>query len=271
MSEKFRPGLTRQVESGGIALCTDVHLAALFGIRVAFSERSGGVSGPPFDSLNLAAHVGDDPRAVDENRRRLLAALGLEECASRLTTSAQVHGDHIAEVAGDLAGRGASAVDAYGPIPDSDALWTRAPNTPLLMCFADCVPVVLVALAPDPAVAVVHAGWRGALVSLPGSAATALARTIGCGTDAILAYVGPHIGACCYEVGAEITSHFTARFGTIAAADGRLDLNAVVCADLVGAGVASDRIARVGDCTLDCSDRYYSYRSSRVTDRKSVV
>lgn len=271
MSEQLRPGLSRQVESGGIAVHTDVSLAQRHGVRVAFSERSGGVSRPPFDSLNLASHVGDDPYAVDENRRRLLAAVGLGGCAPRLTTSAQVHGDRIVEVTEESAGRGALALGSRGPIADTDALWTSVPGTPLMMCFADCVPVVLVTLTPHPAVAVVHAGWRGARVSLPGSAVAALAGGIRCATDAILAYIGPHIGACCYEVGAEITSQFVARFGTIAAVDGRLDLSAVVTEDLVAAGVARDRIARVEDCTFDCSDRYYSYRTSRVTGRHGAL
>ncbi len=138
--------------SGPIAVWTDPGLASV-GVTLAFSERTGGVSEEPFDSLNLAGHVGDVAVTVDENRTRLLDALGLSAYRGRLTTAEQVHGDEVALVSRSNTGAGAwvSGRDAdRGPLPGADALITSEPGVPLLLCFADCVPIVLV--APGPAV-----------------------------------------------------------------------------------------------------------------------
>ncbi len=248
------------VSHGGVTVWTDVGLRSERGVVVAFSERHGGVSTAPFESLNLAAHVGDDPSAVDENRRRLVAALGIEDLRSRMTFAEQVHGDHIGLVGEADAGAGARAAAGREPVRGTDALVTRTAGAPLVLCFADCVPVVLV--APGPAVAVVHAGWRGALASLPGRTVEVLCREAGCSAGEVLAYVGPHIGACHYEVGYEILSQFVNAFGNLARADsGSLDLDAVVSASLDDAGVASCNIARLGTCTAETTDRFFSHRA----------
>ena len=148
---------------------------------------------------------------------------------------------------------------------------TLVPGLPLLLLYADCVPVVLVCERPRPAVAVVHAGWRGTLASLPGKAATALARHTGCDIAEIAAYIGPHIGTCCYEVDATLLSHFANEFDTIAAVDGHLDLDACVSASLVSVGVRPECVARVNECTMDHVDRYFSYRASGVTGRHGAL
>lgn len=249
------PTLTR-VEHAGVVAWSDERWGAV----VAFSERGGGVSAPPFSSLDLAAHVGDDPELVDENRRRLLAALELEDDRARLVMAQQVHGDRIAVVDESDAGAGALAAGGKPPIPSTDALVTTATDVPLALCFADCVPVALI--APSGGVAVAHAGWRGALVSIPGSTARALAREAGCGCSDLAAYIGPHIGSCHYQVGPEILSQFCNTFGTVARADsGCLNLDAVVTASLVDAGVAPCSIARLGTCTAEATDRFYSHRA----------
>jgi len=238
----------------------DEALARDLGVIVGFSERSGGVSEPPFASLNLASHVDDDPAAVDENRRRLLRLLGTEELADRLTMAEQVHGDRIAVVDAVSAGAGAFAAGGRPPLASTDALITREVGVPLALCFADCVPVILV--APGPAVAVVHAGWRGALASLPGKTATELARVARCKPSAVTAYIGPHILACHYQVSPQIMSQFANAFGTLArASSGGLDLDAAVSASLDRAGVAPCSIARLGTCTAETTDRFFSYRA----------
>ena len=169
------------------------------------------------------------------------------------------------------AGSGAFAAADRRPVPQTDALATCKPGVPLAMCFADCVPIVLV--APGPWVAVVHAGWRGALASLPGLAATALAEKAGCATARVAAYIGPHVGACHYEVAPEIMSQFVNAFGTVARADsGGLDLDAVVSASLDHAGVAPCSIARLGVCTSEATDRFFSYRAEGgVTGRHAAL
>jgi YfiH family protein len=243
-----------------VRVWTDEALLRESGTVVGFSERGGGVSAPPFASLNLAAHVGDDPVTVDENRRRLLGALGLEEFRDCLTMSEQVHGDRIALVDRATAGAGAFAEGARSPLAGTDAIMTREVGVPLALCFADCVPVILV--APGPAVAVVHAGWRGALFSLPGKAAAELARVAGCEASAVTAYIGSHILACHYQVSPEAMSQFVNTFGTLArASSGGLDLDAAVSASLHRAGVAPCNIARLGTCTAETTDRFFSYRA----------
>jgi len=254
-----------------VRVWTDETLLRDYGVAVGFSERGGGASKPPFASLNLASHVGDDQAAVNENRSRLLELLGLGEYRERLTMAEQVHGDRMESVEAAGVGSGAYAEGGRSALAGTDALITRETKAPLMLCFADCVPVVLV--APGPAVAVVHAGWRGALASLPGKAVIALARVAGCESAAVSAYIGPHVHACHYKVSPEIMSQFVNTFGTLArASSGGLDLDAAVSASLDRAGVAPCSIARLGTCTAETTDRFFSYRAEGGrTGRHSAV
>lgn len=253
-----RPELQR-VQRDQIAYWTDPRLAD-DGILIAFSERTGGVSETPYASLNLAGHVGDVPEAVDENRTRFMEALGIGALRSRLVCAEQVHGDHMHWASGTDAGRGSYVSVGTAPVPATDSLLTCEPDLPLMLLFADCVPVVLA--VPHVAVAVVHAGWRGALASLPGTTAAELARRTGCGPSDVRAFVGPHIGACHYVVGTDVMSHFVDAFGTVARAEsGGLDLAATVTASLTRSGVDPCNIARLGKCTAETTDRFFSYRA----------
>ena len=182
----------------GVSAWTDSRLTRETGVVIAFSERGGGVSEAPFAGLNLASHVGDDPAAVDSNRTRLLATLGMSQFRDRLTVPEQVHGCEIGVVDDATVGSGAFAQLGREPLPATDALMTTLAAAPLMLCFADCVPVILV--APGPTVAVIHAGWRGALGLLPGTTARAVARIARCDTSQLRAYIGPHIRACHYEI-----------------------------------------------------------------------
>jgi polyphenol oxidase len=216
--------------------------------------------------------VGDDPACVDDNRSQLLESLGLERSRARLTVAEQVHGATIREVTGATAGLGAYArPDAPPPVPATDAMFTLEHDTPLLMCFADCVPVVIVAVRPARAIAVVHAGRRGALAGLPGKAASRLISTVGCDASDLVAYVGPHIGACHYEVGPELLSQFVNVFGSIAAAQGRLDLSAVVAESLSEVGVPLSSVVQAGLCTAERTEEFYSYRAEPVTGRHGAL
>jgi polyphenol oxidase len=264
-------GLVRQ-QIGDLVVHVDPWLRDRHGIVVAFSERTGGRSMPPFASLNLAAQVGDDPSTVDDNRAALLSALGVEPLRARLTVPEQVHGSVIRQVAGAMAGMGAFARAGTPPsVPATDALLTLEPGTPLMLCFADCVPVVLVATGPRRAVGVVHAGWRGALSGIVAEAACRVAATAGCGTDGLLAYVGPHIGACHYEVGDEVLSQFAEAFDTIAAAQGHLDLGAVVSESLNGVGVPFSSQVRSAMCTFERTDAFFSHRAEGHTGRHGAL
>lgn len=263
-----------RVIAGDVASWTDVALVADLGVRVAFTERGGGVSESPFASLNLAAHVGDDPRAVDANRDLVFEALGLTRQRSRLVTAEQVHGDAINTVGEPDAGSGAYAQVGRGPIASCDGLSTTQKNLPLMLFFADCVPVVLVAPGPSgPAVCVVHAGWRGALARIVASGVERVCELGGASARDVRAYVGAHIGACCYPVDERILSLFVNTFDTLARAEsGGLDLGYVVAASLTHVGVDPCNIASLGTCTAETTDRFFSYRAeSQTTGRHGAL
>jgi YfiH family protein len=227
--------------AGGVRLVVDDD-AGNHGVLVAFSDRIGGVSRVPYDTLNLAARVGDDSADVDANRRRVAAAAGFEPPA--LVLARQVHGTGVIE-----AGPG----DA-GVIGDADILVTRAPGRVLAILSADCVPVVL---QGDGVVAVVHAGWRG----LVGGAIETGIAALGSVTRA---WVGPSIHACCYEVGPEVVAAFEAA-GLPIAADDRVDPGRAAIVALRRGGI--DGIEAITDCT-SCDARYFSYRRDGVTGRQ---
>ena len=263
-----------RVERDGLAIQTAPSLFAACGVGLAFSERGGGTSEVPYASLNLAAHVGDEAALIDANRDRLLEMIGIGALRDALTTADQIHGTAIVEVTHELAGAGAFAAHGRLPVAACDALWTRERGVPLMLLFADCVPVVLVRPSV-PAVAVVHAGRRGAIAGIAGVAA----RTLGDlpGQDDLVAYVGPHIGACCYEVGEDVIEGLESSslscdtFVTITAASLRLDVGAVVAADLERSGVPKERQWHLGICTAHNTDRFYSYRAEGLTGRHGAL
>ena len=259
----------------GVSCYADEALLGRSGILVAFSTRLGGFSTRPYAGLNLAGHSGDYPGSVDQNRRTLLGTLGLD--AFRLVTAEQVHGERLAVVTVADAGRGARVTGGAGPIPEVDAMITSAKDLPLMMMYADCVPVVLVARGPRRAVAVVHAGWRGALSRLPAKAAACLAETAGCPASDLMAYVGPHICERCYEVGEDVASSFEDEFPntspsvSIRSAPPRVDLGAAVVSALADAGLRPERVIGLGMCTNENLSLFYSYRAEGVTGRHGAL
>jgi hypothetical protein len=171
---------------------------AAAGVEVVVTTRHGGVSSGPYRSLNLALHVGDDPDAVAENRRRAAAALGASP--TDLVLGNQVHGNGAVVVTGTDRGRGVH--DQADTVPDADALVTAEPGPVLVTLVADCVPIVLV----DPTarvLATVHAGWRGTAAGVVASALTAMAG-LGADPARVLAGIGPAVAPAAYRVGDEV-------------------------------------------------------------------
>ncbi len=208
----------------------------LGGARAAFSSRAGGVSPPPFDSLNLGVLTDDDQSAVEENRRRLAAALGF--APEQLVFARQVHGTRLLERA-----------ERPGELPEADGHLVREPGTAPLVFVADCLPV---ALHGPRGLAMVHAGWRGLAGGIIGEAAAAV--------EARSAAIGPGIGPCCYEVGEEVLAAFAA-LGEGVARGRRLDLAAVARRQLAGAGV--ERVESAGLCTSCERALFFSHRRDR--------
>lgn len=221
------------------------------GVEAVFPTREGGRSAGPYASLNLGLAVGDAAATVLANRRRLAAAVGLE--LERWVVPAQVHGTRVAEVGEGDAGRG--ALDLASAVAETDALLTEAPEVGLVISHADCVPVVVVAAgAGGPALASVHAGWRGMLDGIVEQAATALARR----GRLLGAVIGPSIGPCCFTVDEEVQRRFEARFPGVAEG-AAVDLWECALRQLRAAGVPATEITLTRLCT-SCDGRFYSHR-----------
>lgn len=227
----------------------------LLSVVHGFSVRSGGVSLPPRDALNLGFHVGDEPAAVAENLRRLEKGAGIAPGA--LHTISQVHGDRVLEAPPTLR-RGEEDCG------EADALISRHDGIAVGVRTADCVPVLIE--AERGAVAAVHAGWRG-------TEAEILTRTIerlaeaGADVSRLKVAIGPAIGACCYGVSAELAARFGEKFGA-AVVQGppdapRLDLIAALKVSLTRAGVADSQVDVVAACTSCDAQRFFSHRRDR--------
>jgi polyphenol oxidase len=225
-------------------------LAEVPGVRHGISTRAGGVSAGRFASLNTSYSVGDVEAHVDENLARVAGALAAS--FDQLAWPHQVHGDR------------AVVVDRHTPNRERcDILLTESRERVLLLRFADCVPVLLADRA-RPAVAAVHAGWRGSAARAARAAVRAMAAAFGSRPADLVAGIGPSIGRCCYEVGPEVAQRFGDRPGCVVeGVDGvRLDLWEANRRDLVEAGLAGDRIEVAGVCTRCQADRFFSHRAN---------
>jgi hypothetical protein len=211
------------------------------GARFAISDRTGGVSRAPYDALNLAGHVGDEPGAVAENRRRLAAALDVE----RVAWMDQVHGRDVVRVEEPL-----------DPPPRADALVTTTRGLALAVLVADCTPV----LAADPAAGVVgvaHAGRQGLAA---GVVPALIAAMRDLGAERITARVGPSVCGRCYPVPPAMREQVAAVSpeARSVARDGQpsLAIAAGVVAQLTAAGA---QVEWLPGCSAE-DPRLFSYR-----------
>jgi YfiH family protein len=219
--------------------------------EVAFSTREGGVSEGPYASLNLGRATADEPERVNENRRRLCAEVGAEPDALAMN-----YQHHSADVLRARAG----SRDEHG-----DGIWTDERGLPVLALAADCLPIALArANGSQPALALLHAGWRGLLEGIVPAGVSAL------GGGTVAAAIGPAIGPCCYEVGEDVAGRFRRAFGVGLYRDGRLDLWTAAERALRAAGCA--RVDRVDLCTACSPERFFSHRRDEgITGRQGVI
>jgi hypothetical protein len=225
-------------------------------VRAGCSLRCGGRSEAPYASLNLGAHVGDDPSAVAANRALLRATLQLPAEPFWLQL---VHGSHVIDADGDA---------LAGP---ADAAVTRAGARPLAILVADCMPV-LFASADGAVLGAAHAGWRG----LCSGVLEATVRAMQVEPRDIHAWLGPAIGAEHFEVGEEVRAAFLAHdvrasAAFVANARGRwqCDLQWLARSRLGALGVL--QIASAGLCTYADAARCYSYRREGRTGRMAAL
>lgn len=215
-------------------------------VRAASTLRTGGISAPPFDSLNLGDHVGDAPEAVRDNRARLRSALSLPAEPCWLN---QVHG--------------AAVVDAsmYATPPKADACVARSAGQVCVVMTADCLPVLFCSREGD-RVAAAHAGWRG----LAGGVLESTVSSLGLPGSELLAWLGPAIGPNAFEVGDEVRIAFTAQDMAAAQAFRPSHRPGHWMADIYL--LARQHLARLGvravyggdACTHTDEARFFSYR-----------
>ncbi len=217
-------------------------------VELAFTDRHGGVSGAPYDSLNLA-WSGDDPDALAENHRRLMADFAPGDGLAELS---QVHGNGVAVV-----GPQGPSHEVHGHLHAvADGVVTTQPRVTLMVRAADCVPVLLA----DDAGAVIGAAHCGRPGLVAGIVPATVAAMRDLGAARLTAWVGPHVCGRCYEVpeamrdevaAAEPASRATTSWGTPS-----VDVGAGVRAQLVRDGV---EVVDVSRCTRESPD-LFSYR-----------
>jgi len=247
-------------------------------VEVAFTDRAGGVSGPPFDSLNLAASSGDVAGAVTTNLCRVQQAFSAPAVgrptdstdpgdALPLALMHQVHGADVVRVRpGEVP---ASPRPGLDHLPIADGLVTDEAGLALVVRVADCVPLLLA--DPEAGVAAaLHVGRPGLVA---GVVATGMAAMAGIGADParVLAWIGPHVCGRCYEVPASMRDEVEAAVPGSAAETSwgtpAVDLAAGVLAQLSAAGVGSLRVQAVGRCTREDLGLYSYRRDGRTSGR----
>ncbi|HNA31254.1 MAG TPA: peptidoglycan editing factor PgeF [Thiobacillaceae bacterium] len=270
-------------------------------VRALTTTRAGGVSGPPYDSLNPASHVGDEPAAVAENRRILRQALPAEPLWLN-----QVHGTRVFELllptltlptrgegtyTSPASGGGREGENPAGPTlsgpgpfqrgnitPEADASFTLLPGLVCAVLTADCLPVLFCDDAGT-VVAAAHAGWRG----LAGGVLEETVKAMKVAPDRILAWLGPAIGPESFEVGPEVREAFVAHNdmagiafrpalpGTLDEAPRKWLADIYRLARIRLAGVGVERVHGGGACTLKDARRFFSYRREGRTGRMASL
>jgi polyphenol oxidase len=224
------------------------------------TTRAGGVSTAPFDSLNLGRSAGDERAAVDENRRRFEAMLGVP---TRYLS--QVHGTRVARL-----------THSETAPAEADAAITTEPGLACTMMVADCLPVLFA--APEArGVGAAHAGWRGLAGGVLEATISALCEAAACEPKELSAWLGPCIGPRQFEVGADVREafgsaaavHFTARPRPDGSPRWLADLPALARGRLQTAGVV--RLSGGTWCTASDPSRFFSFRRDRVTGRMAAA
>lgn len=217
-----------------------------------FSTRLGGVSRPPFDSLNLGHLRGDAADLVEENFRLFCSAAGTDP--TRRVKNRQIHTDLVRRV---------SAPDPAGQVHEGDGLVTDVPGLCLTVFTADCVPLLLC----DPrrrCIAAVHSGWRSTAMTIAQRAVETMVDHYGCRPEDILAAIGPSIGPCCFETDRDVPDAMprwaAPHIRPLGGQRWRVDLKAIVALTLERCGLARAHMDVSDHCTACRPDLYWSHR-----------
>ena len=233
-------------------------LSGLAGIRHAFLTRKGGVSRPPYESLNLSHDNGDRDEQVLQNRVRVATTFGFE--SSRLVLLNQMHQDGILVLREPL--------QTTGSRLEYDAMITDAPHLVLGIRTADCLPI-FIADTRKKVIAAVHAGRQGTALRITAKVLRKMKDVFDCRPNDLLVVMGPSIGPCCYEIDDKV---FHAGWEPFAAARGggkwMLDLTQINIDQARAEGIDRSQISWIHLCTCCHPDLFFSYRREGRTGRQ---
>ncbi len=246
-----------RVNQGGLVYYQFEQWSGMETITHAVLSRHGGTSRAPWASLNIGGTVGDDPQAVQQNLRRAYETLELE--TERACTVWQVHS--------------ADSVIADAPVPGrrwlarADGMVTNRPGLPLMMRFADCVPILFYD-ARHRAIGICHAGWRGTVKRVVESTLRTMQAAYGTNPADVQAAIGPSIGPDQYQVGPEVVEAVQESFGTTEglvrrADDGSAYLNLWETNRLALERAGVQQVEVAGICTASHVDEFFSHRAER--------
>ncbi len=233
-------------------------LSQINGLQHAITTRSGGSSTRPYESLNLGYHVGDDANRVRENRQFVARELGFN--VENFVAAQQTHSANIAVVT--PANRGCGALDWESAIPETDALVTNETNVALMILVADCAPLLFVDETHH-ALAVVHAGWRGATQRIASKTVTEMAERFGTKGDDLRVGIGPTLCPQCFEIGnevADIARNIAPRSIIKNGAKPHLDLRRLLRDDLCSVRVLDSQIEVMERCPRCATGTFFSHR-----------
>lgn len=228
-------------------------------VKHGFSTRLGGVSKGHCATMNISTTRGDDPRAIEENQRRIAKAIGVR--VEDMTYTNQTHTTNVAVV---------EAKDRGRSFLETDGMVTNVPGICLVTFFADCVPLFFV----DPehrAIGLSHSGWRGTVNKMGKVTIELMQKQYGTDPDKAVAAIGPSICRDCYEVSEEVVEQFKENFDEMLwpelfykKADGKyqLDLWRANEAVLMEAGISRERMAVTNLCTHCNPEILFSHRST---------
>ena len=246
--------------NGGVIYMTSPAIKS----RHAFTTRIGGVSTGIHESFNLGESRGDEPSLVEENYRRLEKVLGVGQ--GEFVFSRQIHTDNVRVVTEK------DAHKLFDPVPyEADALITARRGVPLMIFIADCVPVLLEDSEAG-VIAAVHCGWRSSVMDILGKTVRKMCE-MGAVPERIGAAIGPSIGSCCFETGAEVPEAIDNWLGQDATGfyqpeegvPGKflVDLRGANRQRLVSLGLPERNISASDECTMCKCEKYWSHRATK--------
>lgn len=238
----------------GITYYSSSKLGGISGLSHAFLCRTGGVSSGHLATLNMGRRDEDKPESLEENRKRVADAFRIK--ADRIFTVSQVHGDRIV-IIGDT-----DAAPEDVREMEADAIISDINGISVGVLTADCVPILLFDCKKRVAAAV-HAGWKGTALKITSKTVKMMEERFESSPQDIIAAIGPAIGLCCYEVGAQVVTAIgdTNRVSVPYKDRWRLDLPKANLIQLQGAGIIDIDVLNI--CTSCRTDLFFSHRGER--------